>query len=362
MNSMKYVQKIIGSCAAIAALTLVAWHNVPALAVAQYSYAPGTAQPPPPPPPPPGPGYYPYYPPYGGGYWNGQAAALDAYGNLGIAQEQARVIREQSNQAKLVTKKKVLDLMAYERANTYWYSDEQADIQAKQIEAAMNNPPTQEITSGRTLNTLLPFLDKIFAAGYRGPTFPVEPGVVKAINVTTGSGNGSVGLLKDINTVQWPTALAGPTQEQLAAMLKQATDTALGGQPAPAAVQKISKTTDALEQELKVKCFQKHEVDTGEYLEGTRFLERVREATKALKQPDVAQMLSGALGPQGDTVMGVVGSMASKGLKFAPAQPGQEGAYIAMYRAFVNTGMASNTTDTGFRVPLSGKAGYTAQK
>src|SRR6516164_1520848 len=83
-----------------------------------YPYGPGV-------PPPPGgpttvvaPGYG--FFPYAGGYWNGQAAMLDAYGNLGVSQEQARIMREQANQAKLDTKKKTIDFMGYERANKYW--------------------------------------------------------------------------------------------------------------------------------------------------------------------------------------------------------------------------------------------------
>src|SRR5262245_57571800 len=93
-----------------------------------------------------GPGYVPVpvptpamygYPPWGGGYWAGGAAALDAYANVGVSQEQARIMREQANQAKLDTKVKTIDVMAYERANKYWYSDEQADIEAKKVQAAM---------------------------------------------------------------------------------------------------------------------------------------------------------------------------------------------------------------------------------
>src|SRR5262245_58809019 len=97
------------------------WAATPAHA--QYVYpGPGYGGAPGPgygPPGYPGSGYYP--PPYGGyypgGYWYGQAAVLDAYSNLGVSQEQARVVREQANQAKLDTKVKAIDVAAYERAN-----------------------------------------------------------------------------------------------------------------------------------------------------------------------------------------------------------------------------------------------------
>src|SRR5262249_35362377 len=137
---------------------------------------PGAAYPPGPGSSPYAGGYYPpgygYYP-YPGGYWQGQAAGLDAYANLGVSQEQARVIREQANQAKLDTKVKTIDVMGYERMNKYWYVDEQVDIQNKKIEFAMNNPPLPEITSGRSLNVLMGYIDKLMAMGARGATIPI---------------------------------------------------------------------------------------------------------------------------------------------------------------------------------------------
>jgi len=340
---------------------------LPLMAAALFcQFAAGQYYPAPGPPPPPGPGYaappgYGYYPYAGGGYWNGQAAMLDAYGNVGIDQEQARILREKANQEKLVTKTKTIDVMAYERAHKYWYTDEKVDIQAKQIQAAMNNPPVQEITSGRALNTLLPWLDKLAATGTRGPTVPINPEVVKAINTNSGVAGGNAGLLREINQLQWPVATDGANQKKLDDMLKQATNEGLRGPVSPVTISKLNKQTEIVAGEVKQKFF-KDEVDAGEYIQANRFLDRVRQANKALAQPDITKMLAGALGPRGDTVDEVVQSMASRGLSFAAAQPGQEGAYVAMYRAFVNYGLNAGATDTGFRIRLSGVAGVTAKQ
>jgi hypothetical protein len=331
------------------ALTAAAglWLATPAAGFAQYPYQGGYA------PGYPG-GYYPpgygYYPGYGG-YWNGQAAALDAYANLGVSQEQARILREQSEQAKLETKKKTIDTMAYERANKYWFSDEQADIQAKKVQFAMNNPPLQEITSGRVLNTLLPYIDKAMAVGARGPTIPIDPGIVKQLVVTTGKDNGNIGLLKDVNSLEWPEALDGqPAQKDLNQLLQDATAEAAAKGKAPAKmVTQINKLTEALDTDLSQK-YRKSQLDTADFLEGKRFLDRVREAATALKQPGVGKMLAGTMGPQGDTVDEIVSSMSSKGLTFAPCQPGHENAYVAVHRAFVNYALAANAPDTTFRV------------
>jgi hypothetical protein len=350
-------KQYLQSTAVVIAGALV-WHLAASAASAQYY----PVAPPGPPGPPPGypgvPGYG-YYP-YGGGYWNGQAAMLDAYGNLGKDQEQARILREQANQARLETKKKILDTMEYERANKYWYTDEKIDIQAKQIEAAMNNPPVVEITSGRALNTLLPFLDKLATKGSQGAPVPIDPQVVQAMNTTSGAAAGNAGLLREVDHLEWPVATLGTNQKKLDDMLKQATYAGSRGPVSPTAVSQLNKQTELVAQDVKQK-FYKNEVDGGEYIQANRFLDRVREANKALSQPDITKMLAGAMGPRGNTVDEVVQSMESRGLTFVAAQPGQEGAYMAMHRAFVNYGLNTTTPDTGFRVRLSGIPGVTAK-
>jgi hypothetical protein len=316
------------------------------------------------------PGYgYGAYPPWGygpgsraAGVWYGTAAVIDAYGNYAQSIQQANILGEQANQAHLDTKMKAIDVMAYERANKYWYSDEKADIESKKVQAAMNNPPIQEITSGRSLNVLLPFIDKQLSLGVRGPTVIVDPEIVKAMNVTSGDDGGNAGLLRDIDNLDWPPALEGENQKKLDEMLKQAAADATKKQITSAVASKLTKQADTVEKEAQKK-FQKSQVDGTEYLEGLRFLERVREAIKAMKQPSITKILAGAGGPQGDTVDQVVYSMTSKGLTFAKAQPGQEGAYVAMHRAFVNFALGTGVTDTGFRVRLAGSpGGYQAKK
>ena len=314
------------------------------------------------PPPPPGvaPGYSPYggypgygYVPYAGGYWQGAASAIDAYGNLGLDMEQARILREKANQAKLDTKVKSLDVAAYERANKYWFADEQVDVEGKKIQAAMNNPPMQEVISGRALNTLLSYLDRLTALGSRGPIVPLDPSVVRSINVSTGVDAGNSGLLREINSLQWPYATLGPNQKKLDDLLKQTTYEASSSRPSPTAINQLGKQTDIVQDEVKQK-FYKSEIDGADYLAGNRFLDRVRQAIQALKQPNITSMLSGQICLQGSTVDQVVVNMTSKGMNFAAAQPGQEFAYVAMHRAFVNYGLACGSVDTGFRVRVGG--------
>jgi hypothetical protein len=308
---------------------------------------------------PPGYGYGGWYP--GAGYanavgnaWYGAAAALDAYGNLGLDQEQARILREQADQAKLVTKKQTSDTDAYLRANKYWYTDQKVDTQTKVIQSAMNDPPAAEITSGRALNTLLDYIDRMMAKGYRGPTVYIEPDILNWINVSAGGAdNGNVGLLKDINNLDWPSGLSGDLQKEVNSMLQQATADLANGPIKSATANKMRKTTDKLDEENKTR-YRKGQIDGVEFIEGNRFIDRLRAAETALQQPTAAKMLSGQMAPHGDSVDQVVQSMVSTGLTFAPAPPGREYAYQAVYRAFVSYALNTDVPDTGFRLRISG--------
>src|SRR5207248_8744491 len=149
-------------------------------------------------------------------------------------------------------------------------------------------------------------------------------------------------------------AIDGNAQKVLDDLLKKATaDAASGGKVTNVTISNINKATASIEADLTQK-FRKSEIDGGDFLDGKHFLERVREATVALKQPTTAAILSGQMGPQGDTVDQVVASMTAKGLTFMRCQPGHENAYVAMHSAFVNFVMAADRPDTGFRIRVPG--------
>jgi hypothetical protein len=312
-------------------------------AAAQYAYYP--------PVPPAG-----YYGPSPATGWVGSGMALDAYANLGLSAEQARIMREQANQAKLDTKKQTIQTVEYERAHKYWYSDEQADEAAKRVQGAMNNPPLPEITSGRAMNTLLTYLDRRINTGAQGPVIPLDPYAVSSLNIAVGDSGGNVGLLRELETVQWPLVLLCPEQKKLDAALKQAAYQASAGPVQLTTLRDINKMTDALEQVHK-KRFSNGDFDALEWLDGSHFIDRVRASTSALKSPNVTKVLSGQMAARGNTVGELIENMSSRGMTFGRAQPGQEDAYVGVYRAMVNYTLAIGPADTGFRMRLSGVPG-----
>src|SRR5439155_9795633 len=179
---------------------------------------------------------------------------------------------------------------------------------------------------------------------------PVDSAIVKLMVVSAGGDSGNVGLLKEMDGLDWPVALDGASQKTLDDLLKRATsDARTGGKVTNATISQINKATASIEAELTQK-FRKSEIDGGDFLDGKHFLERVRDATVALKQPTTAKILSGQMAPQGDTVDQVVYSMTANGLTFARCQPGHENAYVAMQTAFVNFAMGTDRPAPGLRV------------
>jgi len=71
-------------------------------------------------------------------------------------------------------------------------------------------------------------------------------------------------------------------------------------------------------------------------IEAGSFLEQFKNAAAVLQRRDVSGYLNGAYAAKGRTAGELVRNMASKGLRFAPALPGDESAYGAVRRALAS--------------------------
>jgi hypothetical protein len=308
------------------------------------------------------PGYNPYnqggfYPGQVGGALYGSAQVINSYGELMQQSEQARLQREQVNQAKLDTKKKTLDWRNYERANTPTYTDEQLRIQGQQLQRVLNKPMPAEVTSGKAQNIILPFLQSLTNRGIVGPPIPLDPGVVSQINVTSKAAPGaSLGLLRQGDHMEWPLVLQGPTQEKLTMQLSEATAAAARGKLNFTQFQQVSAGVEQLKSDLKKK-FGAEEIDGGTYLTGKRFLESLEGAVGQLQKPGAAKFLDGSLSARGRTVQELVQNMTKQGLTFAPASPGSEPSYFSLHSAMVAYAAGAESSP-GFRVQGGPPPGY----
>jgi hypothetical protein len=297
--------------------------------------------------------YNPYYVPawsgYGpGGTLQGVAAGLDATGNQWIQRQQAQLVGQQAEQAKLVTKKQTFDLMQYERANTPTYTEVQEKTDAMKIRRLLNAAIPGEIQNGSAMNTLMPYLLRLTYQGTHGAPVPLDPTLMRQINVTTATQFGGIGLLANVGDLNWPFALRGPTQQRVDDLLTTAVSAAARNNLQPDTYFAIKKDVDKLSDELS-KNFRQEKFDGGMYLEGRRFLDSLNDSLRVLQSPNAANYFNGTYAARGNTVDELLQYMAQQGLKFGPMAPGGAAAYQSLYNAMVAFA-AGAQNDSGFRM------------
>ncbi len=297
---------------------------------------------------PPGAGYGSVLPGVGrGATLSGSANVMSAYGQLGLQQEQARIEREKANQAKLDTNKKTLDMRNYEREHTRTFTENQANDAAWLLRRVMKSPTETEIKTGKAANLMLPYLRGLVDRGIAGPPVPLDQGLLKQVNVTTGSGDSGLGVLKHGGEVDWPLVLQGPTQQKLAEVLPQAVSATVNGTLSPGLFRQATKGVEALKDELK-KQFYAEKIDGGDYLTGKRFLASLEGSVRMLSQPNAAKLLNGSFAARGQTVDELVVNMSRQGLLFAPASPDGEPAYRSLHDAMAGYAAGAQNSP-GFR-------------
>ncbi|HEV3256885.1 MAG TPA: protein kinase [Gemmataceae bacterium] len=203
---------------------------------------------------------------------------------------------------------------------------------------AAERPSPVLIYSAKTLNTMLVDLQQRQSKGLL--TMPqvvrlaVEDGMLHNINVTPLHETGNLGLLKNGGRLTWPVALNEADSKAERTRLATLSDEALrqahekGKVEAPVIVA-MEKDVDVLHERLVERV---QDLTPTQYMEAKRFLDHLGQAVKTLKQPDVGNYFNGTYTPKGKNVAELVESMNKKGLRFAPAAPGDEPAYLQLYQ------------------------------
>ena len=286
------------------------------------------------------PGYYPGYPggfypgPVGGAYY-GQADLVRASGELTIMLEQARIEREKANQAKLETKRKAFDQMMYEKANTPTLTENLQYEAGLSTQRLMSSPMTAEITSGKTLNAMLPMIKSLSLKGTQGPPIPLDQDHLRHVNVTVGKEGANLGMLSGGGAnLNWPLCLQGTQQKQVSDLISTAISQAKLGTLDAKLYKEINTRLDDINEDLR-KQFHKEEIDGGEFLDGRRFLDSLNQSMQALRAPASQRFLDGSYAAKGRTVTELVDYMTKNGLSFAGANPGDEAVYQALHDLFV---------------------------
>jgi len=296
------------------------------------------------------PGYIPPYNPYYPGSYvsdpnTGVANIISAQGQLMTSQQQAYMMREGVRSEKISNKRKAFDEYLYEKERTPTAEQDRQTTQKMYLDRARNNPPPTEIWSGATLNTLLQNLARNPGKAIPANSAPLNPDVLKNINVTSGRGGANAGLLKDGAKLTWPDALSGPEfkedRDRVNSLLNDAVKQAeFNGQPDRGTVMTIKKDADTIARNLKKNI---DSIDMNSYIEAKSFLSDLDSAIVALKQKDAASYLNGKYDLKARNVDELVQYMTANGLTFASAVPGQESAYNALYAAMANYDVALNS-------------------
>ena len=272
-----------------------------------------------------------YYDPYGG-YFRGVGDLITSYGKYYNQYQDARFKSVQVEQAKIDLRKALFDEWRYYRSKMPTYEDLRQKSLERDLTYSRRHPHSTDILSGSSLNTLLAHLKDVQAKGLRGPSIPLDPDSLKKINVRTDRG-GNIGLLKNAGKLNWPLSLRMPLFDELRKNfelhVEQAVERAnVDGKPIDAALlrdlkSEVNAMNDTLDKNV-------NKLSLTSFNDAKRYLSLLQDAVRALEDPNVADYFHGKYSAQGKTVDKLIDYMTKNGLKFAPATPGDEGAYRAL--------------------------------
>lgn len=288
-------------------------------------------------------GGYPYdygYDPYSG-FLRGGAQVIQAQGQFAVSMEQSQLIRQQRKQAEIDTRRKLYEEWKYERNDQPTLEQLRRDAIEQAYKRAIFNPPLNDIWSADALNRILDHASRIMKpGGSPGPSPGLDDDTMQKINFTTGVA-GNFGLLKDKGRLTWPVALMRPEFaaerdriSKLTEVAYQQADT--NGRVGQGTLDQLNADYRVLRDKLVSRV---EEIDTPDYLEARRYLNELNRALTILKRPDIGDIVAGKYRANGKDVAALIKDMSGKGLRFAPAQEGDEGAYSALYKAMAQFDM-----------------------
>jgi hypothetical protein len=240
----------------------------------------------------------------------------------------AALLLEQAVAERLANRRRAFDEFLYER-------DKAPTPEQDLLGRSRGNPSPAEVLSGQALNALLDDLRTpgtgAAAADLPNPRLPLDERGLRHINVTRG-GPGNVALLRDKGRVTWPAALEGaafqePRDRLAAEALGAVQEAGRDGRVDAVALRQMAADADRLRKLLRQNA---GEFSFQPYSEAHKFLDQFDSALVALGQPDAAGYFNGAYDLKAQTVLGLVRQMTDRGLRFAPAAPGDEAAYSTL--------------------------------
>ncbi|HJT75673.1 MAG TPA: hypothetical protein VJ739_00575, partial [Gemmataceae bacterium] len=233
-----------------------------------------------------------------------------------------------------------------------------------ELRRVLNNPPSIEIWNGSALNTILKAVQRVLPPGAPGPVVYLPPGATTQLSLTTGQTSTGVGLLKNGYKLTWPLPLQEDAFDAQRAdidrLMKAAYDQVSSGGVDGKVLRQLGKDIDQLDAAVRSQVEQLTPTD---YVRAQRYVRELRDTLQALQQPDAASYFAACRPTPAQTVGELVQNMTAKGQTFAPAVPGTEPAYNAVYSALAAyyTALTQPTMRTVAAAPGTGTTGGGSQ-
>jgi hypothetical protein len=283
-----------------------------------------------------------------GGMLYGASYVIKAYGDAIIAQESARITREQYYQARLDRQRKEFDLRRYIEENTPTYTQVKEKEQKWTLRRIQFQSMPAEISSGKALNLLLDDAAKFPARKSAVPEdlrTPFSIDQLRHLNVKS-EGSHGIGLLRDGGKINWPVALADILTEQqrrdITTRAERLVKDAAAGRVDNNNFKDLSTEISTARERLLKKV---NDMPTEQYLRAKRFLNDLEGSLSAATDPGVVAAqanFDSFVSAKARTVQDVVDYMITHGLRFAPATQADESAYRALHSALANFSLALN--------------------
>jgi hypothetical protein len=283
-----------------------------------------------------GSGYGSYYESDIGAFLRGTAETVNSQGKWMVSLQQASLLKEQVRQAALETRRKQYEQYVSEQRQTPTFAQARESSSNQQLLRSLNNPPESEVLSGQALNDILGDLAKTDQPAARGPAATMDKEMLRHINLTSGRGTATAALLKNDARLTWPSALldegAKGDRELIDSLARTAMRQAQTGGVDAGTLKQLAAGSQRLRQKLTADVAG---LSARQYIDATRFIGQLDDAIRVLGRPDAGGYLSPTGAAEGKDVAELVRNMTGRGLRFAPATPGDEPAYLALHRALV---------------------------
>jgi hypothetical protein len=290
-------------------------------------------------------GYLDAYNPYNG-YLRGAADVTTADANYQLITQQARLQREKANQEHLQTRRKIAEEAEWERGRMPNPEKAREANTEAALSRARRDPPLTEVWSANSLNALLNHLAAEQGRGAKNPNVPLDEETLKSINLTPADSRANAGLLKDGGKLQWPRSLQSAEfndpRTRLTRLMEEAVQKLKFNPNTPVPPGLVKDMQSDLRELSERLSDSAGDLSPSQYVEAKRYLNQVGDAIAALSDPKVGAYFNPSWVGKARNVAELVHYMARSGLRFAPATPGDEPAYTALYRALADFDAATH--------------------